>query len=168
MKKKSNTKRKPKKKKNIKNKKEFNLKNVSILEILALLLIISVLLVVISPLFTKAQDEINKRKYIKNVNAYIDRTISMYGNNKYKDKFIKNGDNYTIKLSDIDKVNITKDPYGFTYKQEESYITFNSKNKEIIVNIKSCITKEAVEYCYEIADVNTKDLHPNSIKTSIN
>lgn len=168
MKKKNTKKEKTKKKLNIKNKKEFNLKHLSILEVLALLLIISVIFVIISPLFSKTQDEINQRKYIKNVNIYVDRAVNMYGTNKYKKSFVKSGNNYTIKFSDIDKVNITKDPYGFTYKKDESYITFNSKSKEIIVNVKSCAIEEGIEYCYEIVDVNTKDLDTNSIKTSIN
>lgn len=143
-------------------------KGASVLEILAVLLIIVVAIIIINPTVVKVRDSINKRQYIVNVNRYIDRAIDMYGNDEYKDKFINNGNEYTIKFTDIDSVNITKDPYGFQYQNEESYVTFNEKNKDIIVNVKSCITKNKVKYCYEIADVNTKDLDTDSIKTSIN
>ena len=143
-------------------------KNASILEILALLLIIVIAIILINPRVEKIRDGINKRQYIVNVNTYIDRAIEMYGDETYRDKFSKEGNNYTIKFKDIDNVNITKDPYGFNYKNEESYVVFNKKSKDIIVNVKSCVTQDGVEYCYEIVDINTKDLDTNSIKTSIN
>ena len=98
----------------------------------------------------------------------INRFLFRLADSEYKDKFIKNGSEYTIKFADIDSVNITKDPYGFKYQNEENYVTFNDKNKDIVVNVKSCVTEDKVEYCYEIADVNTKDLDTDSIKTSIN
>ncbi len=143
-------------------------KGVSFLEILAVLLIITVAIIIINPIVVKVRDSMNKRQYIVNVNRYIDRAIDMYGNDEYKEKFIKSGSEYTIKFADIDSVNITKDPYGFEYQNEENYVTFNDKNKDIVVNVKSCVTEDKVEYCYEIADVNTKDLDTDSIKTSIN
>lgn len=155
------------KNKKIKNK-QFSIKDLSILEILAILLIMTVLIVLISPIFTDIKDNNNKKNYINDVNTYVDRAADMYGNKQYKSKFTKVGNNYRITLDKLDKVNIDKDPYGFTYRKDESYIEFNNKSKDIIVNIKSCVTKNGVDYCYEIADVNTKDLDTNSIKTSVN
>ena len=143
-------------------------KGTSLLEILALLLIIVIAIIIINPIVVKVRDGMNKRQYIINVNRYIDRAIDMYGDEQYKDKFIKANNQYIIKFTDIDNVNIKKDPYGFNYKNDESYVMFNKKSKDIIVNVKSCVTQEGVEYCYEIADINTKDLDTNSIKTSIN
>lgn len=154
--------------KNNKNKRNFSIKNLSILEILAILLIVTVLLVIISPMFSNIKDNNNKKNYINDVNTYVDRAANMYGKKEYKNKFSKIGNSYRIALDKIDKVSIDKDPYGFTYRKDESYIEFNSKSKDIIVNIKSCITKDGIDYCYEIADVNTKDLDTNSIKTSVN
>ncbi len=142
--------------------------NATILEILAVLLIIVIAIIIINPIVIKIRDEINKRQYIANVNTYIDKAIDMYGDDNYKDKFTKNNDIYTIMFSDIEGVNITKDPYGFNYKNDENYVQFNKTSEDIIVSVKSCATSEGIEYCYEIADVNTKDLDTNSIKTSIN
>lgn len=142
--------------------------NATILEILAVLLIIVVAIIIINPVVIKVRDSLNKRQYIMNVNTYVDKAIDMYGNDEYKDKFTKNGDIYTIKFTDIEGVNIVKDPYGFNYQNDENNVTFNKKAEDITVNVKSCTTVDNVEYCYEIADVNTKDLDTNSIKTSVN
>ena len=141
---------------------------ISFLEVLAVLLIIVIAIILLTPTAERLRDELNKRQYITNINRYIDKAIDMYGNDNYKDKFIKSGQTYTITFSNIEDINITKDPYGFNYKLEDSYVKFNSKTKDIVVNAKSCVTSEGNEYCYEIADVNTKSLTPNSIKTSIN
>lgn len=141
---------------------------VTILEVLAVLLIIAVAVILINPIANKIRDEINKRQYITDVNKYVDKAIDMYGNETYKNKFEKNDKKYTITFSNIEGINITKDPYGFVYKLDDSYVEFNPDTKDIVVNVKSCLTSEGNEYCYEIADVNTKDLTPNSIKTSIN
>jgi len=141
---------------------------ISFLEVLAVLLIIVIAIILLTPTAERLRDELNKRQYITNINRYIDKAIDMYGNDNYKDKFIKSGQTYTITFSNIEDINITKDPYGFNYKLEDSYVKFNSKTKDIVVNAKSCVTSEGNEYCYEIADVNTKNLTPNSIKTSIN
>lgn len=145
-----------------------NNQKVTILEVLAVLLIIIIAIIIINPVVVKIRDSINKRQYIVNINTYIDRAIDLYGNDEYQDKFTKNGDIYTIKFSDIEGVNIKKDPYGFNYQNDENYVAFNKKTKDIIVNVKSCVTSEGIEYCYEIVDVNTKNLDTNSIKTSIN
>lgn len=156
--------RKPKPIRNV----NANKNKVSVIEVLAVLLIIVVGIAVINPIANRVKDEINKRKYITYVNTYIDKAVDMYGNNEYKSKFTKTGSTYAITFSNIEGVNIIKDPYGFSYKLEDSYVVFNPKTKDIIVNAKSCVTSEGNEYCYEIADVNTKDLTPDSIKTSIN
>lgn len=141
---------------------------ISFLEVLAILLIIVIAIILLTPTAERLRDEINKRQYITNVNRYVDKAIDMYGNDNYKDKFVKDGKNYIITFSNIEDINITKDPYGFNYKLEDSYVEFNSKTKDIVVNVKSCVVSEGNEYCYEIADVNTKDLTPNSIKASVN
>lgn len=143
-------------------------KNASILEILALLLIIVVAIIIINPIVVRVRDEMNKKQYIMNVNTFIDRAIDMYGDETYENKFTKSGDTYTIKFSDIDNVDIKKDPYGFNYKNDENYVVFDKKTKDITVNVKSCLSEDNVEYCYEIVDINTKDLDTDSIKTSIN
>lgn len=148
--------------------KSFNFKDMSILEILTIVLILSVILVLLSPLFSNAKDNEKKELYISNVNAYLDRAVQMYGDNNYKNSFQKSGNNYIITFNKIDNVNIDIDPYGFTYMKDQSYITFNSKTKDIIVNVKSCVNRNSINYCYEIVDVNTKELSTKSIKTSIN
>lgn len=141
---------------------------VSFIEVLAILLIIVIGIAIINPIATRLRDEMNKRKYITNVNTYVDSAIDMYGNEQYLEKFTKKGDTYIITFANIEGVNIKTDPYGFNYKLEDSYVVFNQKTEDIIVSAKSCVTSEGNEYCYEIADIDTKDLTPNSIKTSIN
>lgn len=143
-------------------------KNVTVLEALAVILIIVVAIAFFSPITEKIKDSYKKREYINNVNTYVDTAVDMYSNKEYKDKFVKVGNSYIIKFSSIDSVDINKDPYGFAYQDEESYISFDEKGKEIIVNVKSCTNVDDLEYCYEIANVNAKDLSTKSIKTSIN
>lgn len=140
----------------------------TIIEILAVLIIIIIAIIVLNPYAVRLRDNMNKKQYIVNVNTYIDRAIEMYNSEEYKDAFIKSGDTYTIKFTNIDGVNIKKDPYGFDYINDESYVVFSKKSEDIIVNAKSCATIDNVKYCYEIVDINTKDLDTNSIKTSIN
>ena len=53
-------------------------------------------------------------------------------------------------------------------QKNESFIIFKDKNEEVIVNIKSCMMDSDIEKCYEIANVNVKDLDVQSIKTSLN
>lgn len=142
--------------------------SITIIEIIAVLLIIAVIVILLNPTVEKIRDEMNKRQYITDVNTYVDRAIAMYGNDQYKDKFEKKGDTYTILFENIDSVGIVVDPYGFNYQLKESSVTFNAKTKDVVVNAKSCTVHEGVDYCYEIVDINTKELNTNSIKASVN
>ncbi len=142
--------------------------SVTIIEIIAVLLIIVVVIILVNPIADQLKDEINKKHYISDVNAYVDRAVAMYGTDEYKDKFVKEGNTYTILFENIDKVGIVVDPYDFDYQLKESYVSFNEKTKDVIVNVKSCTLHEGVEYCYEIADINTKELNTSSIKASVN
>ncbi len=143
-------------------------KGVTIIEIIAVLLILVVAIIIINPMVLEIKDGMNKRKYISDVNRYVERAVEMYNSEEYQDRFARSGNEYVITFENIDQVGITQDPYGFTYDRKESTVSFFETTEDIVVNVKSCTIEKNIEYCYEIADVELKDLTPDSIKASVN
>lgn len=146
-------------------------KRISIIEIISIIIIIIALVTLIRPLIIKVSDNKKQRDYISNVNVFVDKAVDMYKQEKYRNDnsyFTKINGGYIISLDKLEDLDLDKDPYGYEYKKNESFIIFKDKNEEVIVNIKSCMMDSDIEKCYEIANVNVKDLDVQSIKTSLN
>lgn len=146
-------------------------RKISAIEIISIVIIVIAIVALVRPVIIKGSDNKKQRDYISNVKVFVDKAVDMYKQEKYRNDnsyFAKINGGYIITLDKIKTVNIDKDPYGYEYKKDESFITFKDKSEEIIINIKSCIKDSNIEKCYEIVDVNAKDLDTNSIKTSIN
>ena len=146
-------------------------KKLSIIEIISLLIILCVSIMIIKPIVIKVLDNNKEEEYINDVKTFVKEAKSLYQQENYRnnsDYFTKISDGYLISIDKLTNVNLTSDPYGYEYKKNESFITFKDKDEEIILNIKSCQQKDEIEKCYEIVNVNEKDLNTNSIKTSMN
>ena len=146
-------------------------KKLSIIEIISLLIILCVSIMIIKPIVIKVLDNNKEEEYINDVKTFVKEAKSLYQQENYRnnsDYFTKISDGYLISIDKLTNVNLTNDPYGYEYKKNESFITFKDKDEEIILNIKSCQQKDEIEKCYEIVNVNEKDLNTNSIKTSMN
>lgn len=159
---------KKKSKKNINN--QYQKKKVTVIEILAVLIIISITIIFTRTGTINLIDDKNKNTYIQYVNQYVDKAVSMYAQDKYKNNtkyFEKKNNAYIIKFINIPDVNIDKDPYGYDFMKEESNVIFDKDT--IIVNVKSCAAEEnGVQKCYEIVDIDAKEIQPKNIKASMN
>lgn len=144
-------------------------KKVSIIEILAILIILVLGVFVIRMSTITLMDEKNKSEYIEYVNRYVDEAVKMYQKDEYKNNtkyFEKKNNAYIIKFINIEKVDIDKDPYGYDFMKEESNVIFDKDT--IIVNVKSCSAEEnGVQRCYEIVDIDAKDIKTKNIKATI-
>ncbi len=144
-------------------------KKISIIEILAILIILVIGAFVVRMSTITLIDEKHKQEYIEYVNRYVDEAVKLYQNETYKKDpryFEKKNNAYIIKFINIEGVDIDKDPYGFDFMKEESNIIFD--NDIIIVNVKSCGKEEnGAQKCYEIVDIDAKDIKTKNIKATI-
>ena len=146
-------------------------KKFSIIEIISILIILCVSIMIIKPMVLKVLDNKKQRNYISDVNKFVDEAVTLFKQEEYRNNneyFTRISDGYLISIDKLSNVNLTTDPYGYEYKKNESFITFKDQDEAVIINIKSCKMKKNIENCYEIVNVNAKDLSVNSIKTSMN
>ncbi len=145
-------------------------KKISFIEIISVILILIVSFVIIKRIVVIGLDNKNSQKYIEDVNVFVEKATDLYKQEKIRNDtkyFTQINGGYLITLDKITGVDITKDPYGYDYKKQESNIIFKDKEEAIIINVKSCKTSDNVEKCREIVNVNAKDLSTKSIKASI-
>ncbi len=146
-------------------------KKISVIEIISILIILTASILIIRPMVLKTLDNKKERQYIADVNTFVDEAVRLYNQEEYRtnnEYFTQISDGYLISIDKLTNVSLTHDPYGYEYKKSESFITFKDKEEAIILNIKSCRMQDDIKRCYEIVNVNAKDLSVNSIKTSIN
>jgi hypothetical protein len=144
-------------------------KKVSVIEILAVLIILVIGVFAARMGTITLTDEKHKREYIEYVNRYVDEAVKMYKNEEYRNNtkyFEKKKNAYIIKFLNIENVYIDQDPYGYDFMKEESNVIFDKD--AIIVNVKSCSKEEeGVQRCYEIVDIDAKEIKTKNIKATI-
>ena len=132
----------------------------TMIELIAGLVILSMLVIILIPVVSSHNENTKKEKYIKDVNDIVAKAEKLRNNKDYVKLFEKSGNNYYITLDKISNVPL-KDPYGYIYDKKESKITFKGENT--VINIKSCKQVNDLLQCYEIVDVNKKELNTDSI-----
>ena len=141
-----------------------HMKNFTVIELIAGLVIITMVIIILIPVFNNHSENSKKEKYIDEVTSIVKEAERLHNDKNYIGLFTKTNNDYYITFNKISNVPI-KDAYGYNYNKRESKISFRGDN--VIINVKSCKNIGDLNKCYEIVDVNKKDLSTKSITTTL-
>ena len=139
-------------------------------ELLGVIIILSILTMLAVPSIVKLMEDSKKEKYISDAKSISSKAIYMYKLEQYRkdsNYFDEEGKIYFNKIKDI---KIDKDPFGYVYDQENSYIKIQNVKKEkelgyiekkVTIYLKSC---DEAGKCYYICNVEKDKLNASMIK----
>lgn len=143
----------------------MNKKGFTLIELIAVVVIMAIIALIATPNIVNMMDKGKKEDYVADAKEIISKATYMYKLEKYENKFA--GDK--IYLKDINGIDDDfKDPYGFSYDKEESYVDFSSsgsgsselKEREVKITLISHNDTE----CYTIVTTDKNSLNANAVK----
>lgn len=134
-----------------------NKKGFTLIELIAVVAIMAIISLIATPNIVSMMDSGNKGKYIADAEEFISKAVYMYKQNKYKDDTSLFAGGTTIKLKNIENIKDPKDPYGYFYDLEKSYVKIVTEptsdgitKRNTYIYLKSCKADEETTECYEI------------------
>lgn len=143
----------------------MNKKGFTLIELIAVVVIMAIIALIATPNIVNMMDKGKKEDYVADAKEIISKATYMYKLEKYKNKF----DSDKIYLKNINGIDEDfKDPYGFSYDKERSYVDFSSsgsgsiglKEREVKITLISHNDTE----CYTIETTDKNSLNANAVK----
>ena len=110
-----------------------NNKGFTLIELIAVVTIMAIIAIIATPNIINMIDNGKKEQYVSDAKEFISKATYMYKLDKYKNEenlFTKSEDGTThqIKLTNVQDISKTEDPYGYEYQLADSYIEFRLEN----------------------------------------
>lgn len=155
----------------------MNKKGFTLIELIAVVVIMAIIALIATPNIVNMMDKGKKEDYVADAKEIISKATYMYKLEKYRNNaeiFSEGSEGTTIKLENINGIDDDfKDPYGFTYDKEKSYVDFTSSGSgglaERQVKI-TLISKKGInvgDECYTIDTTDKNDLNAELVKQGI-
>ncbi len=153
----------------------------TLIELIAVLVILSILAMMAAPNVVSIMSQGNEESFVSEVETYLSKANYMYNTvsirNDQNGPFVctESATNVTCKIS-LDKIDIKvneKDPFGYEYMSEISYVGYEEPNvsastvgtRITSIFIKSCKDPETQAKCHCIKSDNVTTLTSDDIKT---
>lgn len=145
----------------------MNKKGFTLIELIAVVVIMAIIALIATPNIVNMMDKGKKEDYVADAKEIISKATYMYKLEKYKNKF----DSDKIYLKNINGIDDNfKDPYGFSYDKEKSYVDFSSsgsselKEREVKITLISKKSDDVNAECYTIETTDKNSLDANAVK----
>ena len=104
----------------------------TLIELIAVVVIMGIIALIATPNIVSMIDRGKREDYLADANEFISKATYMYKQEKYKnDTNVFNGNK--ILLKDIENINDLNDPYGGTYDNTVSYVSFSETSSNRII-----------------------------------
>ena len=150
----------------------MNKKGFTLIELIAVVVIMSIIAIIATPNIINMIDKGKKDQYITNAKEFISKATYMYKQDKYRNDTTYFSADGTISLKNIEgiKSEDLKDPYGFNYDTNNSYIKFKEpgssstgvQEREVTIHLESNDGSK----CYVI-DTDKDNLSNNQVKEGV-
>lgn len=145
-------------------------KGFTLIELIAVVVIMAIIALIATPNIVSMIDTGKKEDYLADANEFISKATYMFKQEKYRnDTNVFNGNK--ILLKDIENINDLNDPYGGTYDNTASYVSFSQTSSGVIlvrtasIYLYSCNEDKSI--CHRIgtssSPVNENNLNTESI-----
>lgn len=103
----------------------MNKKGFTLIELIAVVVIMAIIALLATPNIVNMMDEGKRNDYVADAKEIISKATYMYKQKNVREDYKQKFDNNKIQLKNIKGINSDfKDPYGFDYDQESSYVRF--------------------------------------------
>ena len=104
----------------------------TLIELIAVVVIMGIIALIATPNIVSMIDRGKREDYLADANEFISKATYMFKQEKYRnDTNVFNGNK--ILLKDIENINDLNDPYGGTYDNTVSYVSFSETSSNGII-----------------------------------
>ena len=152
----------------------MNKKGFTLIELIAVVVIMSIIAIIATPNIINMIDKGKKDQYITNAKEFISKATYMYKQDKYRNDTTYFSADGKISLKNIEGIKIEdlKDPYGFNYDTNNSYIEFKEpgssltgvQERQVTIHLESNDGNSSK--CYVI-ETDKDNLSNNQVKEGV-